>query len=130
MEEVLAYLQKVRTFYLATADGDQPRVRPFGAAVVWDDKLYLCTGNTKNVYRQLVDNPKVEISAFDGEEWLRLTANFVVDDRREAKAAFLEALPDLRRMYDEDDDVFAVGWLADATAQFCSFTAPPRTLTF
>ena len=90
MKEVLEFLQKAGTFYVATVDGDQPRVRPFGAVCEFEGKLYLVTNNTKDVYRQMLANPKIEISGMADNKWIRLSAEVVRDDRREARKAMLD----------------------------------------
>ena len=128
MKEVCEFLKKCGTYYLATADGDQPRVRPFGTAHIIGGKLCIQTGKSKNVFREITANPKVEICAFDGEKWLRLSGELYEDDRREARAEMLDAYPELRRMYDEDDGNTAVLSFRSGTAVFCSFTEQPRTV--
>ena len=130
MNEVLEFLTSNPTFYLATIDGDQARVRPFGAVMSFEDKLYFATNNTKSVFKQLVANPKVEISTTSPKgEWIRLSGNAVVDSRTEAKAAMLEAVPMLKKMYTLEDDVFAVFYLTDAVAVFNSFSSTePKTV--
>ena len=130
MNEVLEFLTSNPTFYLATIDGDQPRVRPFGAVMKYEDKLYFGTNNTKPVSKQLLANPKVEISTTSPKgEWIRLTGNAVIDSRREAKAAMLEAVPMLKNMYSSDDDIFEVFYLTDAVAVFKSFSSTePKTV--
>jgi uncharacterized pyridoxamine 5'-phosphate oxidase family protein len=130
MNEVLEFLTSNPTFYLATIDGDQPRVRPFGAVMKYEDKLYFGTNNTKPVSKQLLANPKVEISTTSPKgEWIRLTGNAVIDSRREAKAAMLEAVPMLKNMYSSDDDIFEVFYLTDAVAVFNSFSSTePKTV--
>ena len=104
MKRALEFLKESGVFYLATEDGDQPRVRPFGAVCGFEGKLYVTTANRKPVFRQITENPKTEISAMtpDGR-WIRLEAELVRDERREAKTAMLEANPKLRSMYGEDD---------------------------
>jgi uncharacterized pyridoxamine 5'-phosphate oxidase family protein len=129
MNEVLEFLTTSPTFYLATIDGDQARVRPFGAVMKYEDKLYFATNNTKSVFKQLVANPKVEISTTSSKgEWIRLSGNAVVDSRHEAKSAMLEAVPMLKKMYSLDDDVFEVFYLTDAVATFSSFTSGSKTI--
>jgi uncharacterized pyridoxamine 5'-phosphate oxidase family protein len=124
MNEVLEFLTSNPTFYLATLDGDQARVRPFGAVMKFEDKLYFTTSNTKSVFKQLIANPKVEISTTSPKgEWIRLSGNAVVDSRSEAKAAMLEAVPMLKNMYNLNDGVFEVFYLADAVAVFNSFSS-------
>ena len=110
-------------------DGDQPRVRPFGAVCEFEGKLYFITANTKNVYKQLVANPKVEISATKGQDsWIRLDGEAKFDDRREARVAMLEAVPVLKNMYNPDDGVMVVFYLDNVKATVCSFTEEPKEL--
>lgn len=130
MQEVYEFLKKCKTYYLATVDGDQPRVRPFGTAHVFEGKLYIQTGKVKNVSKELAANPKVELCAFDGEQWLRVSATAVEDDRMEARQAMLDHYPELQAMYKADDGNTQVFYLKDATATFSSFTAAPKTVTF
>jgi uncharacterized pyridoxamine 5'-phosphate oxidase family protein len=130
MEEVEKFLKACGHYFLATADGGQPRVRPFGTANVFEGRLYIQTGKSKDVSQQIEADPLVEICAYDGETWLRLAATAVRDDRREAKAAMLDAYPSLKSMYDPDDDNTNVLALENATATFYSFTAEPRVVTF
>ncbi len=130
MKEVLEFLKLCRVYYIATMDGDQPRVRPFGAQCGFEGRLYLTTSNQKAVYAQMKANPKIEISGMapDGR-WIRLTAEAVFDERREARQAMLEANPELGGLYSLDDGKFEVFYLQNATAVICSFTAPPVTIT-
>ena len=130
VEDVCAFLKKTKTYYLATVDGDQPRVRPFGTVMLYEGKLYIQTGKKKNVSRQIAKNGKVELCAFDGKTWLRLSGTLVNDDRREPKAAMLEAYPGLKKMYSPDDGNTQVLYFQDATAVFNSFTRPPVTVKF
>ncbi len=130
MKETLEFLKKAGTFYLATMDGDQPRVRPFGAVCEFEGKLYLVTNNKKDVYKQIMANPKIEISGMADGKWIRLSGEAVQDPRREAKKAMLDANPGLRGMYNEDDGIVEVLYLRNATAVFCSFTDAPVTHTF
>ncbi|MBQ7433791.1 MAG: pyridoxamine 5'-phosphate oxidase family protein [Lachnospiraceae bacterium] len=125
MKKALQFLQACGTFYLATVEKDQPRVRPFGAVCEFEDKLYIITNNQKNVFAQMRENPKVEISGMTEGKWIRLTAEAVVDPRREAKAAMLDANPSLRSMYSEDDGVVEVLYLQNAAVTICSFTEEP-----
>ena len=126
MEEVYKFLKEAETYYLATVDGDQPRVRPFGTADIFEGKLYIQTGKSKDVSKQIQANPKVEICAFKNGEWLRVAG----DDRVEAKAHMLDAHPQLKAMYSAEDDNTEVLYFKDATATFSSFTAAPRTVKF
>jgi uncharacterized pyridoxamine 5'-phosphate oxidase family protein len=128
VEKVCEFLDKTRTYYLATVDGDQPRVRPFGTVLVYDGKLYIQTGKVKPVSKQLGANPKAEICAFDGQTgtWLRVSGELINDDSRDVKVAMLEKYPDLKGMYNPDDDNTQVLFFKDATATFSSFTAAPE----
>lgn len=130
MEEVFEFLKKCGTFYLATAEGDQPRVRPFGAIDVFEGKLYIQTGNIKPCFKQMKANPKVEICGFAGGQWIRIAAKAIQDDRREARQHMLDANPSLKGMYAADDGNCEVLYLKDATATFSSFTSAPKTVTF
>lgn len=130
MNEVYEFLKKAWVFYLATADGDQPRVRPFGAVDIFDGKLYIQTGKKKDVAKQIADNPKAEICAFTEGRWLRITCELVEDDRREARKHMLDSYPELRRMYNEDDGNTMVLYLRNANAVLSSFTEAPKTIKF
>ena len=130
MQKVVDFLKKAETYYLATVEGDQPRVRPFGTANVFEGKLYIQTGKVKEVSKQIHANPKVELCAFCEGTWLRVAGTLVEDDRREAKTAMLDAYPNLRGMYSEDDGNTEVFYLKDVTATFSSFTGAPETVKF
>ena len=130
MKTVYDFLKKCKVYYLATVDGDQARVRPFGTIDMFEDKLYIQTGKVKDVSKQMQADPKVELCAFDGEKWLRVAATVVRDDRIEPKKHLLENYPDLRAMYDPEDDNTEVLYLKDATATFSSFTEAPVTVKF
>ena len=130
MQKVVDFLKSAETYYLATADGDQPRVRPFGTAHVFEGKLYIQTGKSKDVSKQIHANPKVEICAFKDGAWLRVAATLVEDDRREARQSMLDAYPSLQAMYSADDGNTEVFYLKNATATFSSFTAAPEVVTF
>ena len=130
MDEVVQFLKECGTYYLATADGDQPRVRPFGTAHVFEGKLYIQTGKSKDVSHQMLKNPKVEICAFQKGQWIRIQALAIEDDRVEARKSMLDAYPNLRDRYDESDGNTQVFYLKDAVATFSSFTAPSRTVNF
>lgn len=130
MERVAKFLKEAETYYLATVDGDQPRVRPFGTVNVFEGKLYIQTGKVKDVSKQIHANPKVELCAFKNGEWLRVAGTLVEDDRREARQAMLDAYPNLRAMYSEDDGNTEVFYLKDATATFSSFTSAPEVVKF
>ena len=128
MQEVYEFLKKCGTYYLATVDGDQPRVRPFGTVNLFEGKLYIQTGKVKAVSKEMAANPKVELCAFDGETWLRVSATAVEDDRVAARQDMLDHYPELQSMYAADDGNTQVLALTDATATFSSFAAAPRTV--
>lgn len=130
MQEVYEFLKKAGTYYLATTDGDQPRVRPFGTVNIFEGRLYIQTGKTKDCFKQMVKNPKVELCAFAGGQWLRIAATAVDDDRVEAKADMLAHYPSLQGRYDANDPNTGVLYLKDAVATFSSFTAPDRVVKF
>lgn len=130
MEEICKFLKEAETYYLATIDGVQPRVRPFGTAHIFEGKLYIQTGKKKSVSKQLADNPKAEICAFKDGVWLRVSGTLIEDDRVEARKSMLDAYPQLRAMYDENDGNTQVLYFKDTTAVFSSFTAPERTINF
>jgi len=131
MEEVLQYLRDSKTFYLATVDGDQPSVRPFGAAAIYNGKLYIQTSNLKNVFAQMIKNPKIEISAMkDDDTWIRITAEVVRDDSMEARQHMIDENPVLKNMYSADDGKCEVLFLKDATAVIYSFNSEPKTIKF
>ena len=130
MEKALKFLKDCGVFYLATSDGDQARVRPFGAVCGFEGKLYIITNNQKRVFDQMQKNQKIEISGMAGGKWIRLSGEAVRDTRREAKVAMLEANPSLGGMYNEDDGIMEVLYLKNAEASICSFTDAPETWTF
>ena len=130
MERVCKFLKDAGTYYLATVEGDQPRVRPFGTAHIFEGRLYIQTGKIKPVSKQLMANPKAEICAFHNGTWLRVAGELVEDDRMEARKSMLDAYPSLRKMYDENDGNTQVFYCKNATATFSSFTAAPETIAF
>ncbi len=130
IERVCKFLEEAQTYYLATVEGDQPRVRPFGTALIFEGRLYIQTGKVKSVSRQLAANPKAEICAFCGGKWLRVAGELVNDDRREPKAAMLEKMPSLKAMYSADDDNTQVLYFKNAVATFSSFTEAPESFCF
>ena len=131
MKEVLQFLQDAGVFYIATMDGDQPRVRPFGAINEFEGKIYIITSNEKDVYKQMQKNPKVEISGMNKEgKWIRLSCEVVRDDRTEAKKSMLDANPSLRAMYSEEDGKMEVLYFKNAKAVICSFTEAPAAYQF
>lgn len=130
MKQVYDFLKKAGTYYLATVEGNQPRVRPFGTVNEFEGKLYIQTGKAKPVSHQIAANPKVEICAFSGGEWIRIACELVEDDRVEAKKAMLDAYPSLRRVYDEKDGNTQVFYMKNATATISSFTSAPVVISF
>ena len=130
MQEVYDFLKKAGTYYLATVEGDQPRVRPFGTVDVFEGKLYIQTGRVKPVSKQLAANPKFEICAFKDGAWVRVSGELVEDDRVEAKKSMLDAYPSLRGMYDENDGNTQVFFMKNATAVFSAFGKAPETVCF
>ena len=130
VERVCKFLDDAQTYYLATVEGDQPRVRPFGTALVYEDKLYIQTGKVKSVSKQIEANPKVEICAFQGGKWIRIAGELVNDDRREPKAAMLEKMPSLKAMYSADDDNTQVLYFKNAVATISSLTDAPEEIRF
>ena len=131
MNEVYEFLKNAGVYYLATVEGDQPRVRPFGTIDIFEDKLYIQTGKVKPVAHQMKANPKVELSAMtpDGK-WIRIAAEAVLDDNIEAQTHMLDAYPNLKAMYQPGDGNTEVYYLKNAVAQICSFTEPPKTIEF
>ena len=128
MQKVVDFLKEAGVYYLATMDGDQPRVRPFGTAHIFEGKLFIQTGKVKPVSKQIAANPNVEICAFKDGTWLRLCGELVEDDRTEARKSMLDAYPELRSMYDENDGNTQVFYFKNATATFSSFTAAPEVI--
>ena len=130
IERVCQFLDEAQTYYLATVEGDQPRVRPFGTALLYNGKLYIETGKVKTVSRQLAANPKAEICAFKNGQWLRVAGELVNDDDRDVKVAMLEKMPSLKAMYNPDDGNMQMLYFRNATATFSSFTAAPESFRF
>ena len=130
MERVEKFLKDVDVYYLATMEGDQPRVRPFGTAHIFEGKLYIQTGKVKEVYKQLKENPKAEICACMKDQWLRVSGELIEDDRREARQSMLDVYPSLQSMYSADDGNTAVFYFRNATAVFSSFHAEPEVIKF
>ena len=130
MQRVVDFLKAANTYYLATVDGDQPRVRPFGTAHVFEGRLYIQTGKVKDVSKQIHANPKVEICAFKDGKWLRVAGELVEDDRIEARQSMLDAYPSLQGMYKADDGNTEVFYFKNAKATFSSFTSAPETVEF
>ncbi len=132
MNEVQAFLKECGTFFIATEDGDQPRVRPFGVSEIIDGRLYIMTGKVKDVFKQMAQNGKFEICALksSGSDWMRLSGTLVNDETLTVKEEFLNRNESLKSMYKADDDNMAVLYITNATARFCSFTSPERKVNF
>ena len=130
MQEVYEFLKACGTYYLATVEGDQPRVRPFGTIDIFEDKLYIQTGKVKDVSKEMQANPKVEICAFDGQKWIRVAGEVVRDDRVEPKKHMLDSYPNLQALYRADDDNTEVLYLKNATDTISSFTEEPKVIKF
>ena len=130
IDEVCEFLKDCGTYYLATTDGDQPRVRPFGTAHIFEGKLYIQTGKSKDVAKQLEANPKFEISGFKKGQWIRVSGKLVANESDEAAASMLDAYPALKKMYAVGDGNTIVYGIEDGVATFCSFTDAPRTVEF
>ena len=130
MQEVYDFLKKCGTYYIATIDGDQARVRPFGTIDLFEDKLYIQTGKVKPCFQQMLANPKVEICAFNAGTWLRVAATVVPDERVEPQEHMLDNYPALKGRYAPNDGNNVVLYLKDATATFSSFTEPEKVVKF
>ena len=130
MQSVYEFIKSCNTYYLATVENGQPRVRPFGTINIFNGKLYIQTGKSKNVSKQIAANPKVELCCFDGKRWLRLAGELVNDDSVEAKKSMLDNYPNLRSMYNENDGNTQVLYFKNATATFSSFVEEPKTVKF
>ena len=130
IQKVYDFLNDAETYYLATVDGDQPRVRPFGTVLLSDGKIYIQTGKVKDVSKQLAANPKAEICAFKDGAWIRVAGELINDDSHDVKVAMLEKMPQLKGMYSADDDNMQVLYFKNATATISSFTAAPEVIKF
>ena len=130
MDRIYEFLTACGYYFLATIDGDQPRVRPFGTVDIFEGKLYIQTGKVKNVSRQIQSNPKVELCAYDGEKWLRISGKLVRDDRIEAKVHMLDNYPPLKAMYSAVDDNTEVLYFESGEAVFASMSSEPEIIKF
>ena len=130
MKEVQQFLKEAGVYYLATVEGNQPRVRPFGTAHIFEGKLYIQTGKVKPTSKQLAANPKAEICAFKDGKWIRIAGELIEDDRAEARKSMLDAYPNLRNMYDENDGNTQVLYFKNAVATISSFSAPEEVIEF
>jgi len=130
MREVLEYLKECGVFYIATDEQGQPRVRPFGAVADFEGKLYISTNNQKDVFKQMQENPKIEISGMKNDTWIRVEATVIRDNRKEAREKMLADNPSLEKMYAADDGKMEVLYLQNATATISSFIDEPKVITF
>ena len=130
MKETQEFLKSAGVYYLATVDGDTPRVRPFGTAEIFEDKLYIQTGKSKDVYKQIEKNSNVELCAFKDGKWIRVSGKLIPDDRVDAKKDMLDKNPSLRGMYNEEDDNTIVLYFEHAKATISSFTEAPKVIEF
>ena len=130
MKEVQIFLKDCGVYYLATIDNDKPRVRPFGTAEIFENHLYIQTGKSKDVFKQIEKNNNVELCGFKDGKWIRVSGNLILDDRIEAKKYMLDQNPELRSMYDENDDNTAVLYFENGKAIISSFTEPPKIINF
>ena len=130
VQEVFDFLKKAGTYYIATADGDQPRVRPFATALLMNGRIYIQTGKVKPCSKQMAVNPKVEICAINENSWLRIAATVINDDSIEVKRALLDAYPQLKGRYSAEDENMQMLYLSEAVATFFSFTTEPKVVQF
>ena len=130
MKRVCEFLKKAEVYYLATVEGNQPRVRPFGTINEFEGKLYIQTGKIKPTSKQLAANPKAELCAFKDGSWIRIACELVEDDRFEARKSMLDAYPELRRMYDENDGNTQVFYMKNSIATISSFGGEPVVIEF
>ena len=129
MNKITEFLNECGTFYLATTEGSQPRVRPFGAVMEYEGRLYICTNNTKKVYAQMLENPRVELSGTIGNRWVRVEGRITPDHRLEAREAMLKACPSLRNMYQVDDGIFEVLYVEEGKGTIYTFGAGPEEIS-
>ena len=130
MKEVWEFLHESGVYYLATIEDNKPHVRPFGTAEIFENHLYIQTGKKKDCYKQIMNNPNVEICAFNNGRWIRIAGKLAADDRIEAKKDMLDKNPNLRGMYDENDDNTIVLYFESAKAVISSFTDAPKEIEF
>ena len=130
MERIVKFLKDAEVYYLATVEGDQPRVRPFGTAHIFEGRLYIQTGKVKDVSKQLMANAKAEICAFKDGEWIRIAGELIEDDRVEARRSMLDAYPSLQKMYAADDGNTQVIYFRNAKATISAFTHEPVVIQF
>lgn len=130
IQTVCTFLKEAGTYYLATADGDQPRVRPFGTAHIFEGRLYIQSGLKKDVAKQIAKNPKIELCAFMKGRWIRVSGEAVADERLEAQESLLKEYPGLSNMYQAGDGNTVVYYIKNGHAVISSFTAEPDVIDF
>ena len=130
MKEVYDYLKECGMYFIATVEDNEPRVRPFGTIEIFENHLYIQTGKNKKVFKQIENNNNVELCAFKDGRWIRVTGNLLLDDRIEPKKHMLDMYPELRSMYDENDDNTAVLYFESGKAVIYSFTEDPKVIEF
>lgn len=130
LNEIYEFLKACETYYLATMEGDQPRIRPFGTIDLFEGRLYIQTGKVKAVSRQMKENPKIEICGMTGGKWIRVAAEAVLDERVEAQKHMMDGYPALQKLYQPGDGNTEVFYLKNGSAQICSFGEEPKVIEF
>ena len=129
MNRVVEELKKVKIFYIATVEDDQPRVRPFSSIAEFESNAYICTGKHKEIYSQISKNPKIELSGmYDGGTWLRVSATLELDERIEAQEAVLNDPTGPSQLYKPNDGRFVVYKLTNVKALKYNFYAAPEEI--
>ena len=128
MSKVVDFFNEIKTYYLATVEDGEARIRPIGATVEFNGKVYLATNNQKEMFKQITNNLSIAVSGFDGSKWIRITGKAVIDSSIEAKKAMLEANPSLKNMYSIEDGLFEVFYIENMKATLYSFTDAPVEL--
>ena len=129
IKKVYDFLENAGTFYLATVEGDQPRVRPYGAMLYYEDKIYIMAFGKTNATRQIADNQKAELCAFKGQT-LRIECKLVEDNRPDVGRALVDKMPSLKSALGENGENGVMYYLKDATATFFKLMEPVETITF
>lgn len=122
-KEFVDFFQNAKMFFIATTEEDQPRVRPFGHLVEYHGQFYFNTGKHKNVYQQLMKNPKVEICAFDKGVWYRVAGCAAESDNEEIKQMMMEIDPVVKRNYGQDTSDLAIFGLVNVKSYRCTFAS-------
>ena len=130
VKRVSDFFDETKCYFIATIDGNVPRVRAFGTNIVYDGRLYIQSGKGKNVVNQIKNNPNVEICAFNGQKWLRVSAKLVSYNNYDVKVALLNKMPSLKSTYSPDDDSMEMFYLKNAKATFSSFTDSDECFEF